>query len=83
MNKLLIAVTGMVLVVGTALAAEPAQQQGTETPPATYYWLHPKLGMVKVERATGFMVVSRKQRAREDQQQPKSGHDHSRVHKLM
>lgn len=36
-----------------AAAQEPAQQAG-----ATYNWLHPRLGIVKVDRATGAMVHS-------------------------
>jgi hypothetical protein len=40
--------------------------------------------MVKVHRATGFMVVASKlQQPQAGLQQPKPGHDHARMHKLM
>ena len=40
-----------------------------------YYWLHPKLGMVKVDRATNAMVTGRTARDRSNQS---DGRDASR-----
>lgn len=45
------------LFVGAAIPA--AAQEATAQPAGgTYNWLHPKLGMVKVDRATGAIVHS-------------------------
>lgn len=35
-----------------------SQEQGNVKP--YYYWLHPKLGMVKVDRKTHFMLVGKR-----------------------
>lgn len=37
--------------LASAQSAAPAAQRGY------YYWLHPKLGMVKVDRATNAIIV--------------------------
>lgn len=64
-NKLAMTLLGAALFAGAASAsavtdtrAEPASKSGT------YYWLHPKLGMVKVDRATNAMVVTKRDKAR-------------------
>lgn len=57
----------IVLAIGATLfaAAATATPASTSAPAAqgssgTYYWLHPKLGMVKVDRATNFMVTAKR-----------------------
>lgn len=49
-------------------AAPPAQASGAAASRTSfYYWLHPKLGMVKVDRVTNAMLTgSRSQPARRD-----------------
>lgn len=61
MNKLLLTLLGASLASGAALAAAPTQQARDGKPSGTYDWLHPRLGMVKVDRATNFMVVAKRQ----------------------
>lgn len=55
-------ITPIVAIVAAlfASAAMPAAAQEATTQEAggTYNWLHPKLGMVKVDRATGAIVHS-------------------------
>jgi hypothetical protein len=66
MSKLLIALLGATFASGAALAQTPTQQSADTKQAAaaksngTYYWLHPRLGMVKVDRATNFMVVAKR-----------------------
>jgi hypothetical protein len=58
---------GAALLAGAAMPAAaraPYSQQDSET----YNWLHPKLGLVKVDRATGAIVHS--QRAADEQTAP-------------
>lgn len=45
------------LFVGAAMPAA-AQEPTTQQAGGTYNWLHPKLGIVKVDRATGAIVHS-------------------------
>lgn len=58
MKKALLAVFAFTLGAGAAFAANVNPQSAGSTTPY-YYWLHPKLGMVKVDRATNAMVTSR------------------------
>ena len=58
MKKLLILAAGLALA-GAAAAATPPRQQSEGA--SWYWWLHPKLGMVKVDRATNAIIVVRKQ----------------------
>lgn len=63
MNKLALTLLAGAFFVGAASAATDVQV----TPPAksgTYYWLHPKLGMVKVDRATNAMIVGKRDKQR-------------------
>lgn len=55
------------LSAGFVSAANVASAR--ETTKHYYYWLHPKLGMVKVDRATNAMVTARTAR----DQSPQSG----------
>lgn len=57
MNKFSALLIGATLVAGGSFAATavPAQQGAS---PTSYNWLHPKLGMVKVDRATHAMLKS-------------------------
>ena len=48
----------MLFLAGGAFAASD-QQPATPQPKTYYYWLHPKLGMVKVDRATNAIITSR------------------------
>ena len=62
-NKLAVTLLGAALFAGVASAAtdtraDPASRSGT------YYGLHPKLGMVKVDRATNAMVVTKRDKER-------------------
>lgn len=60
------------LVIGTAASAQtfpqsaPAVAQAASAPAASqktfYYWLHPKLGMVKVDRASNAMLTGTRSR---------------------
>lgn len=82
MNKLLIALLAAAVSGGAAFAADAPQPQPAASAPVTAYWLHPKLGMVKIYRDTGFMVVA----GRQPTQAPRAAtpaHDHARMHKLM
>lgn len=53
-----------VLALGFASSAAHAAdaQAAPQTPPerSYYYWLHPKLGMVKVDRRTNAMITGRR-----------------------
>lgn len=62
-NKLAVILFGAALFAGAASATtdtrtEPASKSGS------YYWLHPKLGMVKVDRVTNAMVVTKRDKER-------------------
>lgn len=61
MWKLLSMIIGATLVSGCATAVAPATP---EVSGAYYYWLHPKLGHVKVDRATNAMVTRKATNAR-------------------
>lgn len=57
----------MIALLATAVLAAPvAYAQGQPAAPggdggkSYYYWLHPKLGMVKVDKKTSFMLVGRR-----------------------
>lgn len=55
--------TPTITLLALALLAGPAFAQSQPAPQAekTYhYWLHPKLGMVKVDKKTHFMLVGRR-----------------------
>lgn len=61
MNKKIAMLSSIVLAM-TALASAPASAQANAQAEASgatstsYYWLHPKLGFVKVDRATNVML---------------------------
>ena len=58
MNKLLVLLAA--IVAAQVAAAAPGAVPGPTA--RTYsYWLHPKLGMVKVDRATNAIVVARRE----------------------
>ena len=71
LTKTLFLVAGLVLAsFATAQTASPtampSAQAGNSAPVAQksyYWWLHPKLGMVKVDRATNAMLTGSKARA--------------------
>ena len=75
MNRLMVALFGAVLAIGAASAAQaqpadsqaaaPAQQasQAKQTR-SHYWWLHPKQGMVKVDRATNLPAIPQRQKQR-------------------
>lgn len=48
------------LLAGAALPAIAAEAAVGQKASDTYYWLHPKLGFVKVDRATGAIVRSQR-----------------------
>jgi hypothetical protein len=55
-----------ILLVAAAAALAPLAQAGGAAPVAPkpyYYWLHPKLGMVKVDRATNAILIAPRARA--------------------
>lgn len=58
MKKVLLAIFAGLLGAGAASAAD-LSPQAAGSPKPYYYWLHPKLGMVKVDRATNAMVTAR------------------------
>lgn len=61
MTKFIVLAIGATLFAAAATAA-PASTSApaAQGPSGTYYWLHPKLGMVKVDRATNFMVTAKR-----------------------
>lgn len=61
-NKLAVTLLGTALFAGAAFAASDTQVEPANS--GTYYWLHPKLGMVKVDRATKAMVVAKRDKER-------------------
>ena len=66
MNKLIV-VLAVALAAGAASAAtDTGATKPAEARKTYYWWLHPKLGMVKVDRATNAMVVSRRDTSRAD-----------------
>lgn len=62
MKKLTSAILGATLFAGATMTSYAAP---SERVPAsgTYWWAHPKLGMVKVDRATNAIVRSPKRTA--------------------
>lgn len=56
--------TPIALLAAAILAAPLAPAQASSAPAmgakTYYYWLHPKLGMVKVDKATNAMLVGRR-----------------------
>ena len=65
----------VIAMLATAILAAPASyaqtqpaSSGTATGKSYYYWLHPKLGMVKVDKKTNAMLVGRRARQGERQQ---------------
>ena len=62
MNKLLsfFLVSALAATAGCAATGSSAERT---TARGTYYWLHPKLGMVKVDGATNAMVTGQRRAA--------------------
>ena len=60
--KRLITSLAAALVAAGAFAAQavPTAAPASATAPTYYYWLHPKLGMVKVDRATNAIVTAKR-----------------------
>lgn len=74
MPKLIALVLGITVFAAAAAAAPvtapaPAAQESS----GTYYWLHPKLGHVKVDRATNFMVTAKRPAAKPAEQKAHDG----------
>ena len=63
--KSALVVLASLLSAGFVSAANVGSARDTAKP--YYYWLHPKLGMVKVDRATNAMVTARTARDRSTQ----------------
>lgn len=61
-KQLTITLVGVALLVGTSYAATEAQTRA-DAKGDTYNWLHPKLGIVKIDRATNAMVVGKRQKS--------------------
>lgn len=57
MKTLACALLGFSLLTGCASAAMDSSRDVAKSD--TYHWLHPKLGMVKVDRATNAIVIPR------------------------
>ena len=51
---------GASLITGASFAATPTPASSDGANKTFYYWLHPKLGMVKVDKATHAMVTSKR-----------------------
>lgn len=58
MKKTILAVLTSLLGAGCASTANLTPQQASARQ-SYYYWLHPKLGLVKVDSATNAMVTAR------------------------
>lgn len=52
-----------------AIASAPVAQESS----GTYYWLHPKLGHVKVDRNTNFMVTAKRPATKHAEQRTRLG----------
>jgi hypothetical protein len=62
MNKLLILLAAIVTAhAAAATSTAPAPGPASSSTRTYSYWLHPKLGMVKVDRSTHAMVVAKRQ----------------------
>ena len=59
MKNLTSAILGAAIFAGASLSAYAAPASGDGAPGTYYWWNHPKLGMVKVDRATNAMVHSK------------------------
>lgn len=59
MKKTIATILATGLFVGTSMAAYAAPS-GKEAASGTYWWLHPRRGMVKVDRATNAIVPSKR-----------------------
>ena len=62
MTKTMLAILALLLGAGCASTSNVMPQDGSASQ-SFNYWLHPKLGMVKVDRATNAMVTARTLRA--------------------
>ena len=61
MKKLFSILLGAAIFAGASFTAYAAPSSGEGTPPDAYYWWnHPRLGMVKVDRATNTMIHSKR-----------------------
>ena len=58
-NKLAVTLLGTALFAGAASAATTAETEPVKKS-GTTYWLHPKQGYVKVDRATNAIVVGKR-----------------------
>ena len=59
MKNIFATILATALFAGVSMAASAAPS-GQEAASGTYWWLHPRLGMVKVDRATNTMVHSKR-----------------------
>ena len=59
MKNLTSALLGAAFFAGASLTAYATPTSGDGAPGSYYWWNHPKLGMVKVDRATNAMVHSK------------------------
>lgn len=74
MSKLLAVVLSTTLFAAAAVAAPSDTSKPTaQASSGTYYWLHPKLGHVKVDRATNFMVTAKRPATKTPQQMTQDG----------
>lgn len=64
MTKLLVTLLGTTFLAGCAFASGGPPSPAAAASDGYYWWLHPKLGMVKVDRATNAMVVSQREKER-------------------
>ena len=60
MKKLFSTILGATIFAGASFTAYAAPGSGGGTPESYYWWNHPRLGMVKVDRATNKMVHSKR-----------------------
>ena len=61
LNKTLFLVAATVIATAASAQTSPSAAAPAAQKPY-YYWLHPKLGMVKVDRATNAMITSARPR---------------------
>lgn len=59
MKNLLLLFAALTLAGCAAVSPSATQDAGSSTE-SSYWWLHPKLGMVKVDRATNAMMIGGK-----------------------
>ena len=60
MKKLFSILLGAAIFAGASFTAYAAPRSGDSAPDAYYWWNHPRLGMVKVDRATNTMIHSKR-----------------------